>query len=211
MTADFRFQVPEPTSVPMELLLNSKSKIQSSNPKNHMSRWPVEIPILSNPAFKIQDSSPKNHSNSWAGDPPDFRIQNSSPMIQRFPLECASLWSGRFQDPRVQISYWVQNRPLLLPVNGERDIAPTHARRLPRPSTALYRGFSASAWTFMTVGSDVTVKNTPVWANFSTLGAMIHHPALQGLSRQTGHGLAPIRPASRPRPPEARSMARTKA
>ena len=34
-------------------------------------------------------------------------------MIQRFPLECASLWSGRFQDPRVQIPYWVQNLALL--------------------------------------------------------------------------------------------------
>ena len=51
----------------------------------------------------------------------------------------------------------------------------------------------------------------PVWANFSPLGAMIHHPALQGLSRQTGHGFAPIRPASRPRPPKTRSMAGTKA
>jgi len=61
----------------------------------------------------------------------------------------------------------------------------TYAR--PTPPTAQRGpphtvGLSASAWTFMTVGCDVTVKNTSVSANFSTLRAMIHHPALQGLS-----------------------------
>ena len=62
-----------------------------------------------------------------------------------------------------------------------------------------------------TCGRRCNSEKHPVWANFSTLGAMIHHPALQGLSRQTGHGFAPIRPASRPRPPKTRSMAGTKA
>ena len=95
-----------------------------------------------------------------------------------------------------------------LPPYGKRGIAPTYARRLPRPSAALYRGFPASAWTFMTIGSDVTVKNTPVSANFSTLGAMIHHPALHGLKRITWSEFAWIHLASRPRPPKGRSMAR---
>ena len=71
-----------------------------------------------------------------------------------------------------------------LPGLGKRDIAPTHVPRLPRPSTALYIRFLTWAWTFMTLGSDVTVKNTPLSANFSALGAMILHLALQGLSRQ---------------------------
>ena len=62
----------------------------------------------------------------------------------------------------------------------------------------------------MTLGSDVTVKNTPVSANFSTLGAMIHHPALHGLKRITWSEFARNHLASRPRPPKGRSMARAK-
>ena len=92
----------------------------------------------------------------------------------------------------------------LTPSRLRRTRHSTYAR--PTPPTAqrgpLQRVFGVGVHVFMTVGSDVTVKNTPVSANVSTLGAMIHHPALQGLSRQTGHGLAPIRPASRPRPPK---------
>ena len=85
-----------------------------------------------------------------------------------------------------------------------------HARRLPRPSAALYRGFPASAWTFMTLGSDVTVKNTPVSANFSTLGAIIHLLKDSWAGRIRWLQFAWNDLASRPRPPKGRSMARTK-
>jgi len=47
-----------------------------------------------------------------------------------------------------------------------------------------------------TSGRRCNSEKHPHRANFSTLGAMIHHPALQGLSRQTGHGFAPIQPAT---------------
>ena len=60
----------------------------------------------------------------------------------------------------------------------------------------------------MTIGSDVTVKNTPVSANFSTLGAIIHLLKDSWAGRITWPGFAWNDLASRPRPPKGRSMAR---
>ena len=115
-----------------------------------------------------------------------FGLSKATPEPKLWPA-FRSLWP-RLRSTGDDIHYGDVNRrdgyrePL--PRAGKRDIAPTHVPRLPRPSTALYIRFLTWAWTFMTLDSDVTVKNTPLSANFSALGAMILHLALQGLSRQ---------------------------
>ena len=84
----------------------------------------------------------------WAG------ASTHGVMEERGPCDNVTCSNGKIYDC-IHCGYWCCK-------NGTWGIAPTHVRRLPRPSAALYRGFPASAWTFMTIGSDVTVKNTPV-------------------------------------------------